>query len=98
MDLLCVTMVVCFHPGLVFAGGYSFEMRELALAKTVQLDRVTFQCTDCAYQSNRRANVLRHVEGHHIANVSVSCPSCSQEFASTNALNTHMSRKHRNSK
>ena len=83
---------------LSFAGASLYEVRGMVFGKIVQLDKVTFRCTDCEYQSNRRANVARHVEGHHITNISIACAYCSQMFASSNALNTHVSRKHRNSK
>ena len=81
-----------------FTGTGYYEMREVVFGKITQLDKITFGCTDCSYQSNRRANVARHIEGHHITNLSVTCLYCSQTFASNSALNTHVSRKHRNSK
>lgn len=99
---MCLVNVVCLVSistlGMVFSGGSFFEIKEMVESKIAQLDKMTFQCTECDYQSNRKANVARHVEGHHISNLSIACAYCSRLFASSNALNTHVSRKHRNSK
>ena len=42
------------------------------------------------------AQILNHIEAHHIAGISIPCGHCGQVFRTRNALTTHKSRHHIN--
>ena len=55
-----------------------------------------WQCSTCGFQS-KSTNVRYHIESKHMRSSSMySCQYCGDVLKTRNALNTHMSVKHRN--
>ena len=54
-----------------------------------------WSCKACDYTSPKIANVKRHAE-RHIDGLSYNCNLCSKEFRSSNCLNVHLYKVHKN--
>ena len=54
-----------------------------------------WQCLECGFQS-KSTNVKYHIESKHLKSTAVyQCEQCHETMKTRNALNTHMSTKHR---
>ena len=54
-----------------------------------------WECLECGYQS-KSTNVRYHIESKHVkTSTGYICPKCSVHCRTRNALNTHMSNKHK---
>ena len=55
-----------------------------------------YLCCLCNYQASRRHHITNHIEAKHMqSNFSYHCDICSKVCPTKNALNAHMSRKHK---
>ena len=59
---------------------------------------VLWRCTVCGHCSKLKTHVAFHVEAKHIESNGFHCTYCSKYCPSKNALQTHVSRYHRNPK
>lgn len=54
-----------------------------------------WECNECGFRS-KSTNVRYHIESKHVQSSSgYICPKCNDYFRTRNALNTHMSNKHK---
>ena len=54
-----------------------------------------WRCLECGQEAKRKDNLAIHIEAKHLHNPGFVCPHCAKFCPSRNALNTHVSRKHR---
>ena len=55
-----------------------------------------WQCIECNYQSNNKANVKMHIDAKHVISHGEICPHCHLHLKNKIALKNHLARKHRN--
>ena len=53
-------------------------------------------CTECGHKTRHKYHLARHIEAKHIQNDGFTCNYCNKLCPSKNALETHVSRHHRN--
>ena len=52
-----------------------------------------WRCVDCGYKSDRRNNLLKHIDSIHLSE-GYNCPICTKFCPSKNALQKHVKRNH----
>jgi len=82
------------NTGMPLAGGADGN-KALLNSMMTSLGGGKWECLSCGFQS-KSTNVRYHIESKHVQSSSgYTCPKCNDYFRTRNALNTHMSNKHK---
>jgi len=61
----------------------------------IKIDNCEFQCSVCHHVSKSKHHMRKHIDAKHIVQDPIPCQHCEKLCPSKNALQTHMSRYHR---
>jgi len=74
---------------------YEADLDALILSKMVRNDNGDWQCNDCFRTSNKKINIMEHIEASHVDSPGYNCDICYKVFKTKHSLRTHKNVKHK---
>ena len=71
---------------------------ELYLTISTKMSKIDsrWYCLECDFTSDRKYNIMSHVEAKHVDNTEVACDYCDGVFANRRRLRYHVKASHSN--
>ena len=72
-----------------------FRYDERVTAMLVDQGNNLYSCGVCNKESNRRADLMKHIINKHVTAPAVVCQFCNKQYKNQNSLQVHISQNHR---
>ena len=71
------------------------ELNSVILSKMVRNEAGDWQCNECFKTSNKKQNIMEHIEASHMETPGYNCEVCYKVFKTKHSLRTHKNVKHK---
>ena len=71
------------------------SLDSLVLSKMTRIESGEWQCNECYRTSNRKTNIMEHIEASHVESSGFNCDICFKIFKTKHSLRTHKNVKHK---
>jgi len=71
------------------------ELNSVILSKMMRNEAGDWQCNECYKTSNKKQNIMEHIEASHMETPGYNCEVCYKIFKTKHSLRTHKNVKHR---
>ena len=71
------------------------DLDSVILSKMSRNEAGDWQCNDCYRTSNKKINIMEHIEASHVETPGYNCEICYKIFKTKHSLRTHKNVKHK---